>query len=132
MSTVRKTRLDMAPLKLLLIEDESDLTEILVDFLKPVTTSIITCATGREALELMRSQSFDVIVTDICLPDIPGTQVLENARRIPHLAGTRLVTISGSPLAYSSIAKLAHATVSKPFRKSTLLQAIGVTDSNSL
>lgn len=67
-------------MKLLCIEDNSDLVESLRHFLA-AGSSITHAASGREGLRLLDKRSFDAIILDLGLPDIPGLEVCLELRR---------------------------------------------------
>ncbi len=73
-----------------MIEDESDLREVLHYNLKQAGHKPFTAATGEAGLKLAQEIRPDVVLLDLMLPDIPGTAVAKALRREPL---TRLVPI---------------------------------------
>jgi CheY-like chemotaxis protein len=55
--------------------------------------SVTEAATGQEALELLDNSRFDLIVTDLSLPDISGEQVA--ARAVKQQPGLRVIFATG-------------------------------------
>jgi DNA-binding response OmpR family regulator len=65
----------------LVVEDERDIRDLLRRYLERAGLSVITTASGAEALALTRRGAADLMVLDLGLPDIEGTEVLEEVRR---------------------------------------------------
>ncbi len=61
---------------ILIIEDEKLMRVTLEDALKSAGYDVISLKTGKEALDAFRDNSFDVVVTDVRLPDIDGIDIL--------------------------------------------------------
>lgn len=67
-------------MKLLLIEDNSKLTKSLRDFMGKDAT-IKSALTGYDGLEIAKTKTFDAIILDLKLPDMPGNEVCETLRK---------------------------------------------------
>jgi DNA-binding response OmpR family regulator len=84
--------------KILLVEDDADLSDTLKDWLECQGYSVETAFNGPDALSGMKSNSFDVIVLDWQLPDMAGVDVCRQYRAaggkdfILMLTGNRDVT----------------------------------------
>lgn len=79
-----------APLRnsrVLLVEDAKDIREVFTLLLQAEGAHVMAAGTGREAVELASQQEFDVVLTDLGLPDVPGDMVIRHvvatARRRP-------------------------------------------------
>jgi CheY-like chemotaxis protein len=68
--------------KILIIDDEEAVRDLFADLLKKEDYQTNTCATGEEALELLKVENFDVVLLDIKLSGISGIEVLKNIRDI--------------------------------------------------
>ncbi len=66
---------------IILIEDEKLMRVTLDDALKSAGYEVISFETGTEALSFLRDNSFDVLVTDVRLPDIDGIDILRQITR---------------------------------------------------
>jgi CheY-like chemotaxis protein len=88
----------------------------------------VATASGREAIDVAAHQQFDVVLTDLGLPDIPGDvvirRVLAGARRRP-----RIIVVTGYDEPFVSRARQAgaDAVFSKPVVWSTLARMLGST-----
>ena len=69
----------MKPLRMLYVEDNAELRETFQEMLEGDQREVVACATAEEALVLWNASDFDVLVTDISLPGMSGTNL---ARRV--------------------------------------------------
>ncbi len=70
--------------KILVVDDEEDLRKVLDFNLSNAGFDTYTAATGTEALEMARSIVPDLILLDVMLPDIQGTQVCQQLKTFPE------------------------------------------------
>jgi len=125
--------------KILVIDDEKDVRITVGEILARAGYEVDTAADGKEGLEKMREFGADLVVTDVIMPGIDGVAVMNQVRA--EYPGTPVLVISGGgniapmeyePSAIKTNAYLASATVAgadatltKPFDRKTLLDAIG-------
>jgi CheY-like chemotaxis protein len=101
--------------RVLLVEDAADIRDVVALLLRADGAEVRTAATGREALEIAGEWTFDVLLTDLGLPDLPGDalirQVLALKSRRP-----RVVVMTGFSEPYHSQARAAgaNAILTKP------------------
>ena len=69
----------MAALSILYVEDNRDVRETVCELLESETREITAVGDGEAAFEAWQARVFDVLITDISLPGIPGTEL---ARRV--------------------------------------------------
>lgn len=62
--------------KLLIIDDENDILEILADLLEDCASDILQARNGEEAIELLKSHRIDAILSDEKMPKKSGIEVL--------------------------------------------------------
>jgi DNA-binding NtrC family response regulator len=79
----------------LIADDDPQLLRALARILRDAGLEVQTADSCPEALELVARESFDVIVTDLFMPDMSGTQILAMARE--RDACVPVVMISGDP-----------------------------------
>jgi len=77
---VRLTRADGSEIRVLVVDDESSLTDLLQMALKYEGWEVKTAAEGVKAVSLAREFRPDAVVLDVMLPDIDGLQVLQRMR----------------------------------------------------
>ena len=68
------------PARILIVDDEANLAELLVMACRVRGWDAEGVGTGREAVALARSEHFDAIVLDVMLPDLDGFAVIEKVR----------------------------------------------------
>ncbi|MBM7114600.1 response regulator [Archangium primigenium] len=85
----------LAPLHILLVEDNPDIRETLRDLLELHGHRVEEAGDGRAAVELVLSLRPQVALVDIGLPEMDGYTVAERVRASAGGAGTRLVALTG-------------------------------------
>jgi len=103
--------------RLLIVEDDTALAALLEEYLSEANYTVRVCHDGKTALDSLNHEPFDLVLSDIILPDISGLSVLQKARGEP--AHTLVILMTG----YSSIDDVLHAIeqgaydfVNKPFQ----------------
>lgn len=76
------SRIDGSPLRVLVVDDEANLTELLSMALRYEGWEVSTAATGMAAVRIAREVGPDAVVLDMMLPDIDGLEVLRRLRTI--------------------------------------------------
>ena len=69
--------------RLLIVEDEAALCEMLADSFRLAGYEVATALDGRAALNLARASNFDLIITDINMPVMDGLEFIERLRALP-------------------------------------------------
>jgi len=110
---------------ILVIEDEDELRCLLSHILAAEGYQVQTVRTARHALHVMRHHSFDVVLSDISLPDVDGIELIRQiASEFPHVS---VIAMSGFMAAISP-ARLCFAgaavLLQKPFPASQLLRSV--------
>jgi CheY-like chemotaxis protein len=83
--------------KALVVDDDTGIIEILRLALEKSQFDVVTATSGPEALEIARSEKPDVILLDMMMPGMDGSEVYEQLRKRAETSGTPVVAISGSP-----------------------------------
>lgn len=79
--------------RMLLVDDDASLCDIAQVALGRDGFEVHTCQTVESALDALAGGTFDVIVTDVGLPEEDAFELIEHARR--HLPGAPIVVLSG-------------------------------------
>lgn len=112
---------------ILVVDDEPLVAGLMVDVLAMEGHEVDMAGNGREALEKIAARSYDLIVSDLRMPEIDGVGLYRELERgQPRLLG-RLVFVSGTtePREYASFLEATHAPVlSKPFRLEDLQRLV--------
>jgi CheY-like chemotaxis protein len=67
--------------KILVVDDEQSMTQFLGIVLRKEGFQVTTCNNGKEALERVKSEPFDVVITDIKMPGMDGIQLLTGIKK---------------------------------------------------
>ena len=78
---------------ILLVEDEPLVSETLSSAMKSKGHTVVTAANGVEGLKKFAERPFDLIVTDIIMPDKEGIEM--SLEMLRHKPGTKIIAISG-------------------------------------
>lgn len=79
-------------MRVLVVEDERDLREILVKRLKEEAYSVDACNDGEEALSYIEMGEYDIVLLDIMLPKVTGLEVVARMRREKNSTPVLLLT----------------------------------------
>jgi DNA-binding response OmpR family regulator len=103
-------------LKILLVDDEPDIVEVVQDRLEAYGFIVATAGTGREALKKLSAERFDGVFLDVKMPEMGGIETLEEIRRGNKEIPVIIITSSSTrEAAIDAIAKGASEYILKPF-----------------
>jgi DNA-binding response OmpR family regulator len=103
-------------LKVLLVDDEQDLLEIIQDRLEAYGFAVTTAGNGVEALKKLSVERFDGIFLDVKMPEMGGIEALEQIRKRDTKIPIIIITSSSTrEAAIEAMAKGASEYVLKPF-----------------
>ncbi|MDH3650611.1 MAG: response regulator transcription factor, partial [Saprospiraceae bacterium] len=83
--------------RILLVEDESTLNDVIKLNLEMEEYEVVSCENGKDALSLFANQHFDLLVLDVMLPDLDGFQVCEQIRLTDHKTPIIFLTAKDHP-----------------------------------
>lgn len=114
--------------RILAVDDSQSMREMVVFTLESAGHEVVAAVDGVEALEICRSEEFDLVLTDVNMPNMDGIALvvelrdLEKFKFIPIL----VLTTESAP-EKKQIAKSAGATgwIVKPFNPTNLLETVG-------
>ena len=111
--------------RILVVEDAPDIREVFTLLLRAEGADVQCAANGREALELGAQGEFDVVLSDLGLPDIPG-DVLIRQLLAQSRGRTRVLVVTGYGEPYLTRARQAgaHVVFTKPVDWSRILEAL--------
>jgi CheY-like chemotaxis protein len=108
--------------RILVVDDEVDIAELLGEQLKRLGAQVELAHSGEEALERLRSGGFDAVTLDQKLPGMSGLQVLAAIRADPALAALPVVIVS----AYLASSPGGEPVVTKPIDVGALARAVAL------
>ena len=103
--------------KILVIDDDEQLREDIVEMLQREGYDVIDVGSGEEALEKLKKEDVDVILTDLMMPGIDGMEVLRQSKKIKP--AVRVIMITGFGTIENAVEAMkdgASDYVSKPFK----------------
>jgi DNA-binding response OmpR family regulator len=107
--------------RVLIVDDDVELLDSLVDAIAFGGHEVSTAANGREAIEVLRSRSIDLVVLDVMMPGMDGAQFRAEQLRDPAIAHVPVIVVSAaSPLPEIDAAEI----LPKPFDLDELLSAV--------
>jgi CheY-like chemotaxis protein len=115
-----------APSRILIIDDDVELTETFSDALEYAGHEVKVVNSGNEGFRIVTRLVPDVVILDMNLPGVSGILLLSHIRHMPRLAHTKVIIVSG----YSDLAHTAKAVwgadmyLPKPVSPKQLLEAI--------
>lgn len=113
---------------ILVIDDDAAVREVVSEMLKLEGYDVTIAANGREAIRLLDARGFDLVITDLIMPEKEGIETIAEIRRT-H-ARLPILAISGGgrigPSDYLETARYlgADATLAKPFARQELLTTV--------
>jgi len=115
---------DGEPRKVLVIDDDDELADVIRQVLRDAGYSVATVRHGAAALELMKHISPDLILLDLSMPIMDGWSFVSQYRRTSH-KGARIVLLTGNTSA-PDIARTLEADgyITKPFALDDLLATV--------
>lgn len=110
--------------KILLVEDDPSLRQLLATNLETLDYSVTQFANGREGLNAARNESFDLLILDLGLPDLDGQEVIKRLRQWTHLP---IIVLSARNQEQDITQALDHGAddyLTKPFSNSEMVSRI--------
>jgi DNA-binding NtrC family response regulator len=102
--------------RILLVEDEQDVRETIKLQLEDEGHEVTETDSGKHALALAESSSFDLVLTDVMIPDLNGIELVKQMNQWPLRPVTVVMTGYGSvEMAVNAIKAGAFDFLSKPF-----------------
>ena len=113
---------------ILVVDDDAQVLEVMSEMLRLEGHEVTLADNGREAVQCIDAVPFDLVITDLIMPEKEGLETIADIRRsqdtVPILA------ISGGgrmgPADYLETAKFigANATLAKPFARQELISTV--------
>lgn len=85
----------MGKARILVVEDELDMREIMVTTLRTIVPHVDGAASGLEGLERLRAGRYDLVVTDLQMPDLGGVEMMERAREADPAHAPCCIVVTG-------------------------------------
>jgi len=102
--------------RILVVDDEEDVRETLSGVLKSLNYIPYIAASGAEALEILKHEKIDVVLSDLYMPEMDGIQLLKRIRALNSKVIFMMITAHPTiETAVETIKKGAYDYLTKPF-----------------
>jgi DNA-binding NtrC family response regulator len=101
--------------KILVVDDEEKMCHLLKGSLEEDGYAVTAATNGQAALELLREESFDLVITDLRMSPVDGLQVLEEAKANPITQVVMMTAYASAETAVEAMKKGAYDYIIKPF-----------------
>ena len=110
--------------KILVIEDEKNIQNIIKEFLESAKYEVNTADDGLEGINLIQNNNYDLVLLDIMMPKIDGFVVCEMIRKNSNVPIIILTALTDEESQLKGFDKLADDYITKPFSMPVVLKHI--------
>lgn len=103
----------------LVIDDEQMILSLVAQVLQRLDYSVETAENGRTGIQKFDTGNYDLVITDICMPDTDGNQVVDHIRRSSRRQ-TPVIGMSGTPWNFAN--HRFDRVLAKPFQMNNLME----------
>jgi PAS domain S-box-containing protein len=93
--------LTLQGIRILIVDDEQDSRELIQEVLTDCEAEVVSAANAEEGLEMLKTRSPDVMISDIGMPGKDGYQLIREIRRLPASSGGKIPAIALTAFASS-------------------------------
>ena len=114
-------------IKILLVDDEQDILEIVGFNLQQEGYQIVTATNGREAVAVAKKEIPQLIIMDVMMPEMDGMEACEAIRKIPELNNVIITFLTARNEDYSQVAGFdagADDYITKPIKPKLLVSKV--------
>jgi len=114
-------------IKILLVDDEPDILEIVGYNLTQEGYQVFTAENGKEAVQKAKKHTPDLIIMDVMMPEMDGMEACEIIRKIPELSQTVITFLTARSEDYSLVAGFdagADDYITKPIKPKVLVSKV--------
>ncbi len=106
-----------ALVKILIAEDEKNIGDLLLELLEQEDRKITLVQNGVEAIEALKAEPYDLLITDLMMPEIDGMEVLHEAKKLhPNIMVIIITGYASLETAIQAVKEGAYDYLRKPFR----------------
>lgn len=101
--------------RILVVDDEEEVRQLVAEFLETRGYSVITAASGFEALTAVKHYRPDLVLMDIMMPKMSGLETLQRIREIDHRVGVIMLTaVDDEAVAKEAMRREVYDYITKP------------------
>ncbi|MEI8346864.1 MAG: PAS domain S-box protein, partial [Pseudomonadota bacterium] len=118
--------------KALVVDDEIDIQDILESYLQGMGLEVATACNGVEALNKLKNETYEYVITDINMPQMDGITLIREAKKLSHLTKTKYLIVTGvlSSTSEQGESYLADGCIHKPFTQDIIVKTLAILSSN--
>ncbi len=119
----------MKRLSVLVADDEEHICLLIEQWLKPLGYAVVSARDGMQAIKLLQKARFDLVVTDILMPDSDGLKVIEKLKTTQPAAHILAISGGGRFMDTNDCLRMARGlgadvAIMKPFVRDAFLEAV--------
>jgi len=122
------TQKEVESLKILIIDDNEQITKMLTTFLELKDQECTVANDGKEGLELIKANEHDVILLDLAMPEFDGYSVIQSLEKTNTLKDHKIIVFTASTITQEELDELVKRGVNsyilKPIDIDVLLSKI--------
>ena len=102
--------------RVLIVDDEEDIRNILAEYMERLNFEVETAIDGQDGLNKFNSTHFDLVLSDLIMPNMDGLDLLKKIKKIDD--GVIFIMITGYPTIQTAIETIkqgAYDYITKPF-----------------
>ena len=114
-------------IKILLVDDEQDILEIVGYNLTQEGYNVFTASNGKEAIQVAKKELPHLIIMDVMMPEMDGIEACEHIRKMPELANVIITFLTARSEDYSQVAGFeagADDYIAKPIKPKVLVSKV--------
>ncbi|MDD4616254.1 MAG: ATP-binding protein [Alphaproteobacteria bacterium] len=127
-NTAGEAHADEAPLKILIVDDEIELAQTLADLLEPLGHQVDIAINGEVAMEKLRKNGFDLIISDLRMPVMDGPALYSAIEHELPMYKNRIIYVTGDTLSthvQEFLSAHVFPVVEKPYRLKDIRRSMG-------
>ena len=112
--------------KILIVDDHAEMQAMMLRFLEPLGHAVSSALDGQQAMRLLESEDFNVVLLDLMLPDISGMDIFKYIREVrPETEVIVLTAFASIESAVEALRLGAYDYITKPCRAAAIRSVVG-------
>lgn len=112
---------------MLIVDDSALMRDMLSFALKGVAAEVVSARNGLEGMEKAATDRFDVVFTDVVMPEVGGIEFIQNLRQLPRYESVPVVIVStqsAREMIDQGLSAGATDYLTKPFKPQDLVRVV--------